>query len=1331
MSDTSVASLPLSVAQRGLWVSQKIGGPKTVYNLAEAIEIHGPFDPALFMRTLRLVADETEAVRTRLVDVDGVPHQVIAPSHHGRFPYADFSEQPDPAACAERWMRDEVERPVEFERDPLWVCALFKLADGHHVWYHRAHHVILDGYAGGILARRIAAVYTALAQGSEPEPAGFGSLAALLAAEDEYRASDRHARDRDYWREQLADLPEPVTLARSTRRGEGGLRRKSGVLPGDTTQRLRALGKQHGASLPQTLIALVAAYYFRATGAPDLVLGMPVSGRVNHFLRHTPGMLANAVLLRLRLSPQTTVAELLAQSVRVVGQALRHQRYRYEDLRRDLRMVGHGQRTAWLGVNIEPFDYTLDFAGAKGIPRNLSNGSAEDLTVFIYDRGDDDGLRFDFDANPELYGDDELDEHRRRLVRLIDTVLDDPTVPVGRLDVLGPAERERVLDTWNDTAAAVPDTTLPAAFAAQARRTPDAVAVRCGERALSYRQLHARSLYEAAALAARGVAPGDLVAFALPRSEQLIVAMLAILFAGAAYLPIDPDAPDARLAAMLDDAKPKALLTTSTLAPRFGGLGVPVALLSPEAPAAAPSTFDRSRPDDVAYVLYTSGSTGLPKGVEVTHRNLSNLIEAMRGQLAPRPVDRFLATTTVIFDVAALELFLPLVTGAQTIIVPGDVVRDPPALARLVRESAVRFMQGTPSLWRMLLSSRDTTLEGVHALTAGEALPGELALRMAQLGATVTNLYGPTETTVYSTALELARDDLAAPPIGRPILNTRVYVLDADGEPVPTGCPGELYIAGKGVAKGYLNRPELTAQRFVRDPFDATGGRMYRTGDVVRWREDGVLEFLGRADQQVKIRGVRVEPGEIESHLAADASVGQAVVIAQSAADGTKRLVAYLVPASGATVDVDALRRRLVERLPDALVPSAFVVLAALPLTASGKLDCKALPAPQRVAREALAEPRNATERRLVAIWSELLGVERVGIHDNFFEIGGDSLSAARLVATLADTFGRKVPIGSLFDASTVAGLAALVDGGGGERHDPLGVMLPLRETVTRERPLFCVHPLAGLSLGYAGLVKHLDAGLPVYGLQARGLREGAGLPGSVEEIAADYLAQIRRVQPAGPYRLVGRSFGGLVAHAIAAQLRDAGQEVELFALIDSYLFTQDTRSGPRDEAAEARAAMRFLGLPSTPGDAVPRTLDELAPMLIAYNARSTPLVQELVRDDPRFVERVFAMMRHHLALARRFVPRAIDVDAVYFRALRSDGQLDGFVEHDPATWRTHVGGLDVHALDCHHESVLDPQPAAGIGRVLMQRLARRRELEPAAQEIVRDDCAALSMASA
>jgi enterobactin synthetase component F len=641
-------------------------------------------------------------------------------------------------------------------------------------------------------------------------------------------------------------------------------------------------------------------------------------------------------------------------------------------------------------------------------------------------------------------------------------------------------------------------------------------------------------------------------------------------------------------------------------------------------------------------------------------------------------------------------------------------VRNPPALAQLIRHSGATHVQATPSLWRVLLACSETRLSGVHALVGGEALSADLAARLKSMAARVTQFYGPTETTVWSTVFELGEIGADAPPIGRPILNTQVYVLDEDRRLVPTGTVGELYIGGEGVAKAYLHRPNLTAERFLVNPFTLDGSRMYRTGDLVRWSDDGLLEFIGRSDDQVKINGHRVEPGEIESLLLQHATVAQAAVAAHRDGDGAVSLAAYLVARPGARIDNDALRRLLAGRLPSAMVPASFMELDAMPLTPSGKLDRKALPKPERASRNVHAEPVTPVEKKLAALWRKVLKVERVGLNDNFFDLGGDSLNVAEMAAQFPAWFETDLPLGSLFEAPTIAVLAALIERRGGEHNDPLSVILPLRKVDnTAQRPLFCIHPIIGVSMSFSGLLRHLDPTIPVYGLQSRGLRSGVSLPGSVEEIASDYLTQIRRIQPEGPYRLIGRSLGGLIAHSIAGQMQSQGLQVEMLAMIDSYLFTSGEFAQSRTEADEVAAALRFLNIQFA-HEKTPQTLQALNEALLhPENARSIPQVQgtlklakEIEKSDPDFISRMSAVMLNNLKVARQYVAGKVDVDLLYFQATEVTGDLEGIIDRSPSAWEPRVGEIQVHELACHHEAVLDPIPAAQIAGKLQQRLA-------------------------
>ncbi|HMF77095.1 MAG TPA: condensation domain-containing protein, partial [Bryobacteraceae bacterium] len=751
MNEYGQNSFPLTTAQRGLWFSQKIT-PGAIMNIAEAVEIRGPVKPEIFRQALHQLVAEAEELRVRVVEQDAQPRQIARSVYEGDFPYIDMSREADPRAAIEAWMMVELGRPVDLATDPLWVSALLKAADDRYFWYHRAHHIVCDGYGGSLVARRLAEIYTAYAEGREPAPNQFSTVAAVVDAETGYRTSRRFQRDREYWHQQLAQLPEAVTLSRSHRRHglSTNLRRSTGHLSAEIAGQLAELGKSAAISLPQVLISLIAAYYQRATGVSDLVFGMPVSGRINAGLRHSVTVWANMAPIRLSFTTEMTAAELFAQVSRTVLQALRHQQYRYEDLRRDLGLVGQDQNIAWLGVNIEPFDYRLSFNGATTILHNLSNSATEDLMVFVYGRDTDAGLRFDLDANPSLYGVAELDAHQRRLTRLVEQVLANPGTPLRQLDIIGGDERRRLLVDWNDTAAPLVDTSLPALVARWAAATPDAPAVVFKNTVLNYRQLHDRSVRQARQLIASGAKPGGIVAVALPRSEQLLIVLLAIMRTGAAYLPLDLDSPGERTALVLDDALPVALIAQPQMHPRFARDGL--TLLQPEHLDAPLSGIiqepDLSTPEGVAYVLYTSGSTGRPKGVEITHRNLGNFLRGMQHQLMPVASDRFLAVTTIIFDIAGLELYLPLTAGARVEIASSETVHNPPLLAQLIQQSGATHMQATPSLWRILLSNSESKFDHVHVLVGGETLSAELAARLKDVAARVTQFYGPTETTV-------------------------------------------------------------------------------------------------------------------------------------------------------------------------------------------------------------------------------------------------------------------------------------------------------------------------------------------------------------------------------------------------------------------------------------------------------------------------------------------------------------------------------------------------------------------------------------------------------
>ncbi|MDT0572596.1 non-ribosomal peptide synthetase [Streptomyces sp. DSM 3412] len=1018
------SALPLTAAQHGVWVAQRLAPDSPLYTCGIYYDVPGPVDRALLARAVRRTVAETEALRVRFHEDAETVHQSVDPSIEGELDYLDLGGADDPAAAARAWTDADLARPVPVTGDRLFRHTLLRLGPDRYWLHFRYHHILLDGYGQVLHCRRLLEVYTALAAGEQPPPSGFGTLREVLDEEHAYLGSARRERDGAYWQREFADLPDSTELGSavtapgpasaatvpalaSGASGATGLAPSlpsaTGRLPEATAARMRGLAGSRW-SLP--VIAAMVAHTHRVTGAHDVVVRVFMAARLSQRALATPTMLVNDVPLRIPVDGSTTFTELLHRVTARLAEATRHQRYPHDELRRALAATAHPGTLSGPSVNVLSFaSARLPFGPALATAHQLASGPVRDLALHAFgDPEAGDGIELTVNAHPGRFTPGTAAAHRDRYTRLLTAATDRPDLPVGALDLLDDAERER-FHARNATGRATDPRSLVELFEAQ---DPAAEAVAFEGERLTYGELNTRVNRLAHALRGKGVGPESRVAVRLPRSLDLIVALWAVLKTGAAYVPVDTGYPADRIAYLIADSRPALVLDEDTV--RSLGEGE-----SDTNPGVVP------RGDHAAYVIHTSGTTGRPKGTVVTHAGIANMLAWMQDEYRLTPADRVVHKTPVGFDVSVWEVFWTLTRGATLVVARPDGHRDPVYLARLVRDERVTVIHFVPAMLGPFLDEYDENEAGPPpslrmVSCGGEALPDGLADRFhRECGAQLHNSYGPTEFSVTATSHACRPGEPVT--IGTPTHNSRAYVLDPALRPVPDGVTGELYLAGVQLARGYLDRPGATAERFVADPHGPdAGSRMYRTGDLVRRRADGSLEFVGRSDDQVKINGQRVEPAEVEAVLASVPGVAQAVVLVHDSDAGARQLVGYVTGAPRTDP-----RAHLARRLPAHMVPVSVFVLPTIPVTPHGKIDRRALPAPARpVSGRA---PATATERTLHTIAAALLHRPELGVDDDLFALGADSIHAIQLVGR-ARRQGLRLTPQDVFDHPTVAGLA-------------------------------------------------------------------------------------------------------------------------------------------------------------------------------------------------------------------------------------------------------------------------------------------------------------------
>ncbi|ELX07967.1 linear gramicidin synthase subunit C [Janthinobacterium sp. HH01] len=1308
-------ALPLSFAQQRLWFIDQFESASALYNIPAAVRLSGALDVAALRRTVNEIVRRHEALRTSFASVDGTPVQVIAPVLELALEAQDLSALPqaEREAKAQWLVQDEAQTPFDLANGPLIRARLLRLSETEHIVLLTVHHIVSDGWSTGILVQEVAALYAAyVEQRPSPLPELPIQYADFAHWQRQWLSGEVLQQQLNYWQGQLGGAPTLLTLP--TDRPRPAQQSHRGAVQGfavsaATTAALNTLSRQAQSTLFMTLTAVFNVLLSRYAGQDDICIGTPIANRNRAETEGLIGFFVNTLVLRTQVDGGEGFLQLLDQ-VRVnMLDAYAHQDVPFEQLVEVLKPERHVSHSPLFQVMLVLQNAPTETLTLPGLTLRGMGGEAVlskfDMSFNISEEGG--RLLGGIEYNTDLFDQSTMARMAGHFVRLLEAVVADPQRRIQDLDMLDAAERHQLLVEWNDTASAgVSAGTIHALFEQRAAASPESVALEYEDASLTYGELNARANRLAHHLRTLGVGPDVLVGLCVERSLEMIVGLLAILKAGGAYVPLDPAYPPDRLAYMLEDAAPAVLLTQQRLLSVLPASDVPVFLL--DADAASLDVYDATNPStetqagNLAYVIYTSGSTGRPKGTLLSHANLCHLAHAQALAFGVGAAQRVLQFASLNFDASTWEIFMALAAGATLCLAGREQLMPGAALESTLQKLAINHVT-LPPVALGLMSSR--ALAAVETLiVAGEACSRTLVDEWAQ-ERRFFNAYGPTEATVCASVHHCLAGQEGQPPIGTPIANVQLYILDAGLEPVPVGAAGELHIAGAGLARGYLNRGDLTADRFIPNPFGATGSRMYKSGDLARYLEDGSIEYLGRIDHQVKLRGFRIELGEIEAALAALEPVREAMVLAREDVAGDKRLVAYLVAHDGAPLpDAAGLRAALLESLPEYMVPAHFVVLEQMPLTPNGKVDRKALPVPELVRSEDdYVGPRTPTEDVLNAIWLDMLKLDRIGIFDDFFLIGGHSLLAAQLLSRVKRVFNVEIPLRDFFAAPSQAGLAALLDQQSRAERQPSSLVLV--RPGAGALPLFLTHPNGG-EVHYAfALAPHIDSDVAIYGLAAYGFLEGETPFTSVEAMAAHYIAAIREVQAEGPYRIAGYSSGGVLAYEMAHQLVAGGEEVEFLGLLDSHHDPELREQVYRTEVPVFDDREAFLQkLTQRLPEAQHALLDTIAQAAdLAAMVKLCERFRLLPEDtDPGTVRRYLAVEHEGAMAVINYVAPPLSVPTTLFRAEEGDNQ-------DPHSgWAALLGNaLQVVPVGGSHLSIIQPPHVAALGAAISSAIRR------------------------
>ena len=1276
--------LPLSFAQQRLWFLDQLAPGTPLYNIPLPLRLSGPLDAEILQRSLSEIIRRHECLRATFATLEGQPVQNIAPARSIELPFIDLTQLSNDQReeHALELAREDAQLPFDLSAGPLLRASLLHLSENEHILLLCTHHIVFDAWSAGILLQELTLLYQAFSEG---KPSPFSELPIQYVDfarwQRQWLQGDVLKDELDYWREQLAGAPAVLELP--TDRPRPSVQSYRGatqefLIPADLSASLKTLSREEGVTLFMTLLAAFQTLLCRYSGQEEVVVGVGIANRDRIEIEQLIGFFVNNLALRTDLSDNPSFRELLGRVREVALNAYAHKDLPFDKLVEALQPERDLTHAPIFQVTFTLLNAPTEFSQIPNLaltPIEINSATAKlDMTLIMTDTPR--GLSGSLEYNTDLFDNATIRRMLWHFHNILRSIVANPTQRLSTLPILTEEERRQIVVEWNDTKCDYPrDRCVHELFEEQVEKTPEAVAVIFGDEQISYRSLNRRANQLAHYLQTLGIGPEVRVALCTSRTPEMIIGLLGILKAGAAYVPLDPGYPMERLAFMLQDAGASVLLTQEDLVNSLPVHWGQVICLdrdweiiekqNPDNPSSSVS------PDNLAYIIYTSGSTGKPKGVLAPHRGLCNLNTSQIRSFNVDSASRVLQFAAYSFDASVSEFGMALLSGGAICLASQEDLLPGPGLIRIMRDYQISNVTFPPSTLARLPEDQLPALRTI--IVAGESCTSDLVARWAG-GRQFIHGYGPTEVTVCATIAQLDRDSVRLH-VGRPMDNKAIYLLDKWLQPVPIGVTGEIYVGGIGVARGYVNRPDLTAEKFTPDPFGGViGGRLYRTGDLGRYCSDGNLEFVGRSDNQVKIRGFRIELGEVEATLTQHPGVREAVVLARKDQSDDKRLVAYLVSNHTKAPTVSSLRNFLKEKLPEYMVPSAFVVMQELPLSANGKVDRKKLSRVGEVRptlENAFAEPRDLFEIQLAKIWQGLLEIEPIGIRDNFFELGGHSLLAVRMTAQIQAQFGKDIFLPEFFQRPTIEHLAEVLREESSIKST--SALVPIQPLGSRP-PLFCVHPGSGNVLCYVELARRLGQDQPLYGLRDIGLDSEVTHLDTIEEMSRRYIDDMREVQPAGPYLLAGYSFGAFVAFEMAQQLKQQHEEVKLLALFDAgapafgnnrfagaddaYLLSiigADLARGSEDDSQRLYEVLRDLGS------------DEQLKYVLRYVMEKTTTDNTMLQDNLlQYIGGQLQVFKNRISIMRNYMPQVYPGQIILFQSEETKQMIKRTADLDP-----------------------------------------------------------------